>query len=88
MSDLRDELDKLAKKIAANAALSDTSLQESIDALKVLTPYYAMTQKLAPKGDDEEADGATFESFSAAIAVNQEERINGQPPVRSRRRDS
>lgn len=88
MSDLRAELDKLAAKIAANAALSNTSLQESIDALKVLTPYYAMTQKLAPKGDADDADGATFENFSAAIAVEQEERINGKTTVRSRRRDS
>lgn len=86
---LRDDLDKLATAVAKKAALSATTLQESVDALKALTPYYALTEKLRAKGDDgDEPDGDTFEAFSAAVAGT-EERANGHgAKVRSRRRDS
>lgn len=86
MSTLREELDKLAADIAKKASLSDTSLQESIDALKVLTPYYALTQKLKT-GDEDEPDGATFDTFSADISGT-EERPNGRTQIRSRRQPS
>lgn len=87
--DLRTDLDKLAGQIAKKAAQDATSLQESVDALKALTPYYALTQKLAAKSGDDETDGATFEAFSAQLVEPQEDRPNGRSPqVRSRRRDS
>jgi hypothetical protein len=87
---LRADLDKLAGQIAKKAAQDVTTLQESVDALKALTPYYALTQKLALKGSDsDEANGATFEDFSAQIAEPQEERVNGHgAKVRSRKRDA
>jgi hypothetical protein len=81
---LRTELDKLASSIAKNAALDATSLQEKVDAIKALTPYYALTQKLAAKGADDEDDGATFEAFSSEITGVQEEPKNGRKTVRSR----
>jgi len=82
---LRNNLDKLAENIAKKAAEKDTSLQESVDALKALTPYYALTAKLAAKGTgDDEDDGATFDAFSAEIAGAQEEPRNGRTKLRSR----
>lgn len=87
---LRDELDKLAEQIAKKASLSDTSLQESIDALKVLTPYYALTQKLKT-GDEDPSDGATFDTFSAEITGTEERqngRTTGSAQIRSRRQPS
>lgn len=83
MSTLRQDLDKLAAEIAKKAAEKATSLQESVDALKALVPYYALLQKLKGK-DDSNDDGATFESFSADIAGAPEEKPSGRTQVRSR----
>lgn len=82
---LRSDLDKLSAAIAKKAAERDTVLQEMVDALKALTPYYALTAKLDAKGQGEdEGDGDTFEAMSAAIENAQEERPNGRKAVRSR----
>lgn len=89
MTNLRAELDTLAAKIAKNAALSDTSLQESVDALKALTSYYAATQKVDAKGggDEPDEDAPTFSNFSAQIA-EPKEGLNGRTQIRGRRRDA
>jgi hypothetical protein len=82
---LRTDLDKLSASIAKRAAENSTSLQEMVDALKALTPYYALTAKLDAKGQgDDEGDGATFEAFSAGIENAAEERANVRKAVRSR----
>jgi hypothetical protein len=81
----RADLDLLASAIAKKAAEKSTSLQEMVDALKALTPYYALTAKLDAKGQgDDEGDGATFEAFSAGIENAAEERPNGRKAIRSR----
>ncbi len=82
---LRSNLEKLSEYIAKKAADKDTSLQEMVDALKALTPYYALTAKLDAKGSgDDEGDGATFEAFSTGIEQASEERPNGRKTIRSR----
>lgn len=82
---LRKDLDQLAAEIAEKAAEKSTSLQEMVDALKALTPYYALTVKVDAKGNgDDEGDGATFEAFSAGIEQAAEERPNGRKAIRSR----
>jgi hypothetical protein len=81
---LRAELDKLAAAIAKDAAQDATPLQEKMDAIKALTPYYALTQKLKGKADDSEDDGATFDAFSTEIANAQEVPKNGRKAVRNR----
>lgn len=86
---LRTDLDSLAAKIAKNAALSATSLQESVDALKALTSYYATVQKVDAKGQqDDEPGGATFEAFSRSLEDHQEEHPNGRAAVHRRQRNS
>lgn len=76
----RSDIEKLAQSIAKDAMKADTSLQDRIDALKVLTPYYtALTkQKKAPADDDGEP---TFADLTRQI----EEHANGTPEVRTRR---
>jgi hypothetical protein len=81
---LRSELDKLATEIAKNASLDATSLTEKVDAIKALTPYYALTQKLKGKSEDDDEDGNTFEAFSDEIANAQEPRNGRTKAVRSR----
>ena len=68
-----------AKKLAAKAAQNDTPLQESTDAFKAVTAYYAATKKGRAKSDDEddEPGGFTF----GEVAHDDRER----PPVRTQR---
>lgn len=56
-------LDELAQKLSDKAAEKLTPLQESIDAFKALTAYYAAKRKPAKKQEDEdppEDGGFTF----------------------------
>lgn len=88
MTDLRADLDKLAANVAQKATLSATSLQESVDALKALTSYYAATQKVDAKngGDDSDEDAPTFDNFATQIADNGG--VNGREKLPGRRRTS
>lgn len=83
---LRAALDKLAAEIAKKAAEDATSLQESVDALKALVPYYALLQKLKGKDSDKDDDADNFDAFSADIAATeQKESANGRTAkIRSR----
>jgi hypothetical protein len=72
MTDLRQKLDNLAASIADAAAQADTELQDRIDALKVLTPYYALLQK-HPAGDPE-GDELTFGDLQEQISNGAEVR--------------
>lgn len=87
--EIEKDLDKLARHIAKEATKAN-SLQESTDALKALTAYYAARTKNKGKGDDAEGDDSTnFGSFSGAIAAAQESDAHGRTkPPSSRRRDS
>jgi len=84
---LKAILDTWAEKLSAKAAEKDTPLQESTDAFKAVTAYFAATQKRGKKSgdDDEPADTGGF-SF-----VQSDEVINGAPGQRAKvrtRRDS
>lgn len=83
-----DELDKLAKQVAAKAASADTPLQESVDALKALTPYYALLLKRKPDVPQDDGDAPSFRNFQASLDADTttEESPNGGAQVRSRRR--
>lgn len=85
MTDLRKDLDKLATHIAKEATKAD-SLQESTDALKALTAYYAVLVKGKGKGDDAD-DTTNFGAFSSSIN-GAEENPNGRQQAPGRRRDS
>ena len=75
---LKQTLDDWANKLATKAAEKDTPLQESTDAFKAVTAYYAATQKRARKsGEDDdppEPGGFSFEHGS--------EVVNGEPGQR------
>lgn len=79
---LKDDLQNLANSIARKATLSDTDLQQSVDALKALTQYYAVLQK-GRKADDDDSSEGTFADFAAQI---DESKGASNGAVRSRRR--
>ena len=72
---LKAIMDKWAKELSTKAAQSTTTIQESTDAFKAVTAYYAAQQKLRKNQPDEEADS---EGFSFADEV-----VNGSPGERA-----
>ena len=72
---LKSTLDKWASELSTKAAQKDTSLQESTDAFKAVTAYYAAQQKLRKNQPEDEADS---EGFSFADEV-----VNGSPGQRA-----
>ena len=61
---LKKILDDWAEKLSTKAAETDTSLQESTDAFKAVTAFYAATQKRGRKpGEDDEPPEAGGFSF-------------------------
>lgn len=71
---LQKTLDAWAEKLSKKAADDKTPLQESIDAFKAVTAYFAAKQKTAKKTPDaDDADGGF--SFTASDEV-----IHGRTP--------
>lgn len=83
-ADFDAELAKLAKSIVQKAVLDTTPFDESVDAFKALTAYYALRLK-HKTADDEDSDGGfSFDNAGFAGA----EQPNGGQAVRSRPRRS
>jgi len=78
--DFDAELAKLAKAIVQKATQENTPFEESVDAFKALTAYYAL--RLKHKPDEDEPD----DGFSFASSRPGEEHENGGAPVRTRSR--
>ena len=77
---LKSTLDKLAKTLSDKAAEKNTPLQESIDAFKALTAYYAAQQKHAKKPSDDDDEPGGFNFSGSDEVVN-----GGNTQVRARR---
>lgn len=76
-------LDQWAENLSKKAAEKDTPLQESTDAFKAVTAYFAVQQKRAKKTDDDEPETGGAFTFAGA-----EEVVHGErqyPQVRARR---
>lgn len=74
---LKTTLDKWATELSTKAAQSTTTIQESTDAFKVVTAYYAAQQKTRKNQPDEEDDSGGF-SFESGNEV-----VNGSPGQRA-----
>jgi hypothetical protein len=79
---LEKTLDKWASTLSDKAAEKDTPLQESIDAFKAVTAYYAAKGKRARKADEDEPEEAGSFTFADSGEV-----VNGSrdQKVRARR---
>lgn len=75
---------KLAAAIATKASEKDTSLSESIDAMKALTPYLALQLKENGRKGVEAGAETSFADFAAEI--NGTEDMSNGKAVRSRSR--
>lgn len=80
--DFDKELAKLAKTIVQKATLDATPFDESVDAFKALTTYYAL--RLKHKTGEEDADESAFSFGNTGFAGA--EQPNGGQTVRSRSR--
>lgn len=85
MESLEASMAKLAASIATKASEKDTSLSESIDAIKALTPYLALQLKENGRKTTETGEETSFADFAAEINGTAEEVTNGKA-VRSRTR--
>lgn len=71
---LKATLDKWATDLSTKAAQKDTPLQESTDAFKAVTAYYAAQQKSAKNQPQDEDESGGF-SFADEV-------VNGSPGQR------
>lgn len=80
-------LNDLATHVAVKAADADTPLQESTDALKALTPYYALLlkQKMGNTQDDPELSFTDFKKNLESLKT-QEVDNGGSPRIPGSRR--
>lgn len=89
---LQKDLDELASAVCKKAREADTQLDQRIDALKALTTYYAVREKVKAKnGDADGSEDGDFGTFQTAIhAAAQTEHPHGaaSKPSRSRSRAS
>lgn len=58
---LKQTLDKLAKRLVDETDKKDTSLADLLDTFKELRAYHAMNLKHAPPEEPDGADGFTFD---------------------------
>lgn len=75
---LKSTLDKWATDLSTKAAQSDTPLQESTDAFKAVTAYYAAQLKNRKNQPEDEGESGGF-SFADEVVHG------GNPAVRTRR---
>lgn len=85
MSDSQKKIEELVLATATAALTDKTSLDQKLDALKILEPYYSVMAKVKASGKDAPGDGANMndlrEHFNGA---DEPERRNGPAPLRSR----
>lgn len=81
MSNLKKTLDDWAEKLAKKAAETNTPLQDSTDAFKAVTSYYAARQKTAKKQNDDDEEPGGFSFTDEVIHGGTEQRAS----VRARR---
>lgn len=87
MTKALEDIEKLVAQVAAKAVSGEASLDQQVDALKLLTPYYAILKKAKGKSDDEPADDQpTMGDMQRRLRViEQEPADDGRVETASRR---
>ena len=78
---LKSILDKWAEELSRQAKTKAATLQESTDAFKAVTAYYAAQQKSRKKSSDEDDEPSEGFSFANDEVVNG----SGDQAIRTRR---
>ena len=79
------KIETLAADLAAKAAQDTTSIENKIEAVKVLASYYAALKKAQGRSNDDPGDETTMSGLQAQLHRVQETG-NGGEAVSSRRR--
>jgi hypothetical protein len=85
MTKALDEIEKLVALVAKEALSANKTLQEKMDALKLLTPYYAVLKKAKGKHDDDSSDGPSMGDMRNSLRVVEQEPDDGGVETASRR---
>jgi hypothetical protein len=72
MNNTLKDIEQLVAEVAQAAISGNIPLQEKLDALKLLTPYYAVLKKAKGKSDDESSDGTTMGDMRERLRVVEE----------------
>lgn len=73
---VREDLDRVANRVANKAAEDGTALELSVDALKALTAYYTAITKPRKSEAEPDEDASTFANFEQSIRA-----AEGSPDV-------
>jgi hypothetical protein len=81
------DIEKLVAEVAKKAVSSDTTLEQKMDALKLLQPYYAVLKKAKGKPDDDPSqDGPSMGDMRNNLRVVEQEPDDGSGIEASSRR--
>jgi hypothetical protein len=84
MSTFLDDIEKLAADVAKEA-LDSKTLQEKMDALKLLQPYYAILKKGKGASSDDADDEPTMDDIRRGLRVVVQEPADGGVKATGRR---
>ena len=86
---IKTEIEKAIVVVCKRIATETTTLQESLDVLKSLAPYYTALNKGKKASEDDSPDTANFGNFAHDIAgATGEEQPDGGAKIPGRRRHS
>lgn len=86
MSKALEDIEKLVADVAKEASSGNKTIEEKMDALKLLQPYYAVLKKAKGKSDDEQSDDEpTMGEMQRRLRVVEQEPTDGGIETSSRR---
>jgi len=86
MTKALEDIEKLVAEVAKEAASDSMTMHEKLDALKLLTPYYAVLKKAKGKLDDDPSEGGqTMGDMRERLRVVEQEPTDGRVEAASRR---
>lgn len=72
MNNTLTDIEKLVAEVAKAAVSDNITLNEKLDVLKLLQPYYAILKKAKGKADDESDDQPTMGDMRERLRVVEE----------------
>jgi len=85
MTKALEDIEKLVAEIAQEAASNRMPLHEKMDALKLLTPYYAVLKKAKGNLDDSSEGGQTMGAMRERLRSIEQGSTDGRVETASRR---
>ena len=67
------DIERLVAEVAKDAVSGNKTLQEKMEALKLLQPYYAVLKKVKSKSDDDASGGPSMGDMQHSLRVVEQE---------------